>query len=135
MSESVGINNRRRFPRFKVEGELFVFHLDLGKIQEIGVGGVRFTYTEKVCLQGDYPEKGVLFTENNDLLVELPFKTVSDTSLEHLTSDHVKSRQRIIIFDDLAEDQLDQLEKFILGNVDIPAMEDSVIMDELAYWD
>ena len=132
-----GYYNRRRFPRFKVEGELFVLHSDLGQVQEIGIGGLLFTYVEKTCLQGNCPEKGILFTENNDFVVELPFKTVSDISLDHLPSGHsgqVNIRQRIIIFDDLAVDHLDQLEELILDNVNIPAMEDHATMDESAYW-
>ena len=133
MIESIGFNNRRRFPRFKVDGELFVLHRDMGKVQEIGIGGVLFTYVEQLCLQGHFPQKGILFTED-DFVLELPFKMVSDVYLNHFPSDQIKTRQRIIIFEDLAADQLDQLEELILGNVDIPVMEDYITLDELTYW-
>jgi hypothetical protein len=116
-----------------VEGELFVLHRDMGRVQEIGIGGILFTYVEQLRLQGNYPRKGIIFTED-DLVVELPFKTFSDAYLDHLPSGQVNTRQRIILFDDLAADQLDQLEELILGNVDIPVMEDYVTMDELTYW-
>ena len=118
----IGFNNRRRFPRFKVEGEVFVLHRDMGTVLEIGIGGILFTYAETLRLQDNYPEKGILFTENN-FVVELPFTTLSDASLDYLPSSQVNARQRIIIFYDLAGDHLDKLEKLILANVNIPAME------------
>ena len=129
----IGFNNRRRFPRFKLEGDLFVLHRDMGIVQEIGIGGVLFTYVEKLHLQDNYPEEGVLFTET-DFVVELPFKTVSDAFLDYLPLGQGNTRQRIILFDDLRADHLDQLEELILANVNIPTMDDSVTMDEVACW-
>ena len=105
----------------------------MGTVLEIGIGGILFTYIETLRLQDNYPEKGVLFTETN-FVVELPFTTVSDASLDYLPSSQVNTRQRIILFDDLAGDHLDKLEKLILANVNIPAMEEeeSVAMDNVA---
>jgi hypothetical protein len=127
-----GINNRRKFPRFKVKGNLFVLHRDMGQVHQIGIGGILFTYVEKLRLQGNYPEKGILFTET-DFLVEIPFKTISDTYLGHFPSSQLVTRQRIVIFNNLAADHLDLLEKMILANVNIPATEDYMPMKESAY--
>jgi hypothetical protein len=132
MTKQNWIKNRRKFPRFKVKGHIFVLHRDMGQVHQIGLGGILFTYVEKLRLHGDYPEKGILFTET-DFLVELPFKTVSDTYLGHFPSKQLISRQRIVVFNHLAADHLDLLEKLILANVNIPATEDYVPMEESAY--
>jgi len=116
-----------------MDGELFVIHRDIGEVQEIGIGGVLFTYVEQFCLQDNCPEKGILFSKD-DFVVELPFKTVSDTYLDHFSSGQVNTRQRIILFDDLAGDHLEQLEQLILANVNIPVVENSVVMDKAVYW-
>lgn len=86
------------------------------------MGGVLFTYAETEGSRNSLPSHGVLFTKEDDYLVELPFRTVSDT-IDHRTH-HGKYniRKRVVVFEDLSPPQVDQLEQFILDNVSDPAV-------------
>ena len=132
MAQPVRITDRRKFPRFTVEGNLFVLHRDMGQVHQIGIGGILFTYVEKLRLQGNYPEKGILFTAT-DFPVELHFETISDTYVENFPSNKLISRQRIVIFNNLADEHLDLLEKLILANVTIPATKDYAPIHQTTY--
>ncbi len=111
--------NRRKFPRFRTERELFVLHSDFGRIEEIGIGGMAFTYVEKNGPKNDQRKKGTLFSKEDDYLLELPLKTISDHIVCQSTSGKLNIRKRVVVFDDLERKEVDQLERFILNNANI----------------
>ncbi|MCB2183317.1 MAG: hypothetical protein KQH63_14885 [Desulfobulbaceae bacterium] len=111
--------NRRKFPRFKVENDIFVLHSDFGKVMEIGMGSIAFTYVEKNAQKNGHNGTGALFNQNDDYIIELPFKTISDTVVRKSTSARLNIRKRVVVFGDLEGEQVERLEKFILDNVTI----------------
>lgn len=119
MIQNIQANNRRKFPRFKIDKEIFVLHSDFGKVEEIGMGGMAFTYMEKKGPKIDGSKKGVLFSKKDDYLVELPLRTVSDDLVYLSTPGKPPVRKRVVIFENLKPDQLEQLERFILSNIDV----------------
>ncbi len=127
MAQKLRYNNRRKFPRFKVDTGLFVIHSDFGKVQEIGIGGLVFHYIEKDRESETFPATGVLFSQDDDYLVELPFKTISDISVQNSFISRFNLRKRTIIFGELEEEQLSQLETLILNNVVIPIQEEYLV--------
>lgn len=121
MAQEIRFRNRRKFPRFRATSELFVLHEDFGKIIEIGIGGAAFTYVAKESAHNGHPSLGALFARDDDYLVELPFRTISDTVIHQSVSGKLNIRKRVVVFDDLDDQQLDQLEHFILENVPVTA--------------
>jgi hypothetical protein len=113
------IKNRRKFPRFKVQNDIFVLHSDFGKVMEIGMGGIAFTYIEKDSPKNGAQNTGALFNQSDDYIIELPLKTVSDTIVRKSASDRLNIRKRVVVFENLESEQVDRLEKFILDNVPI----------------
>ncbi|MFH1215565.1 MAG: PilZ domain-containing protein [Pseudomonadota bacterium] len=120
MTQKTEHGNRRKFPRFTATTDLFVIHGDFGKILEIGIGGAAFTYVEKDCQRNGHSVQGTLFSREEDYLVELPFRTISDTVVSQSTSHRLNIRKRVVVFDELSDNQLEKLEKFILDNVALP---------------
>lgn len=127
MDKQVRYTNRRQFPRFKVDNGLFVIHSDFGKVQEVGIGGVVFHYIEKDHKQDGFPDRGVVFSQNDDYLVELPFNTISDTSIRNTSLSCYNLRKRVVAFGELSLEQLNQLETLILNNVVIPIQEEYLV--------
>ncbi len=119
MIRPMGCFNRRRYPRFKVEGGLFVIHSDFGQVHEIGIGGAVFTYIEKNRHPDGFPARGLVFSRRDRDVVELPFRTVSDISIRQSTFSIFNVRQRIVIFDGMNDNEMEQLERLILNNVSI----------------
>ncbi len=119
MIQPMGCFNRRRYPRFKVDGGLFVIHSDFGQVQEIGIGGAVFTYIEKNRRHNGFPSRGLVFSRQDREVVELPFRTVSDVSIRQSTFSIFNVRQRIVIFDGLTAEEMEQLEQLILNNVPV----------------
>ncbi len=124
MIRPIGCFNRRRYPRFKVDGGLFVIHADFGQVQEIGIGGAVFTYIEKNREHNGFPERGLVFSRRDREVVELPFRTVSDISIRQSTFSIFNVRQRIVTFDGLSDGEVELLEQLILKNVAILPPED-----------
>ncbi len=119
MIRPMGCFNRRRYPRFKVDGGLFVIHSDFGQVHEIGIGGAVFTYIEKNRHPDGFPARGLVFSRHDREVVELPFRTVSDISIRQSTFSIFNVRQRIVIFDGTNDEEMEQLERLILNNVSI----------------
>lgn len=120
MNQSLSMDNRRKFPRFSPNTDLFVLHAHFGKIINISMGGALFTYfgAERGNISNSSPVNGVLFARDDEYLVELPFKTVYDNVEQVAPGDKFNTiRKRAIVFDDLSTSQVDQLEQFILDNV------------------
>jgi hypothetical protein len=53
---------------------------------------------------------------------EIPFETVSDTVISKSPTSKPVIKQRRVIFGDLTEGQIQQLERFILNNASIPQL-------------
>ena len=121
MTQVSAEKNRRKFPRFKTQNELFVLHSDFGRIEEIGIGGMAFTYIEKEGHKNNSRNRGTLFSKEDDYLIELPVKTISDSIVYPSTSGKSNIRKRVVVFDDLQGEQIDQLERFILNNAVVQA--------------
>lgn len=117
MTKENGLINRRKFPRFKNVDDVYVLHSDFGKVLEIGMGGMVFTYVDKDNSKGNFPQRGTIFNRTDDYLVELPFKTISDTVARCSSSGKLNIRKRIIVFEDIKQDQVEKLEQFIVENV------------------
>jgi hypothetical protein len=123
MNQSLGLDNRRKFPRFSPNTDLFVLYTHFGKIINISMGGALFTYcaAERENISNSAPAKGVLFARDDEYLLELPFKTVYEDVEQIALGDQFNTlRKRAIVFDDLSTSQVDQLEQFILDNVRHP---------------
>lgn len=118
MEQSYSTENRRKFPRFTPKNDLFVLHSHFGKIINIGMGGILFTYAgTKDDPASSIPTKGVLFAKEDDYLVELPFKIVSDTVVHRTLRGKYNIKRRAVVFEDLNPEQVEQLEQFILDNI------------------
>ena len=117
MTKEISMKNRRKFPRFYSIDDVYVLHSDFGKVLEIGMGGIVFTYVDKDCQKNNLPQRGTIFNRNDDYLIELPFKTLSDTVARSSSSGKLNIRKRIVIFEDITTDQTEKLERFIVDNV------------------
>ena len=130
MNQPVSITNRRKFPRFIPKTELFILHshFDFGKIVNIGMGGMLFMYAEaeKDRSKNCSPAKGILFTKEDDYLLELPYRTVTDKVVQRTPQGKFNIRKRAVVFRNLSSRQVDQLERLLLDNISNPsAWEDS----------
>lgn len=117
MTKGLERNNRRKFPRFKVDTDLFVLHSYFGKVVEIGMGGIVYTYVEKDNLIDETDKKGVIFNGKDDYLAELPFRTISDAVLYKSPYRKLNIIKRVVVFDELEGDQIEKLEQLIMDNV------------------
>ena len=131
MTTNFNTLNRRRFPRFMPKKEMYVLHYNFGKVIDISMGGILFNYVDKEYLQGNPPEKGILFGYNDHYMDEIPFETVSDTVISKSLASKPVIKQRRVIFGDLTAGQIEQLERFILDNARIPQLAyDTQVIDE-----
>ncbi|MFH1216179.1 MAG: hypothetical protein V1706_06735 [Pseudomonadota bacterium] len=130
MTSQYGMLNKRRFPRFKPKKEMYVLHYNFGKVVDIGMGGVAFNYVDKEYLNEPPPERGILFGYNDHYMDEIPFKTVSDTTISKSSTSKPVIKQRRILFGDLTSGQIQQLERFILDNASIPQLTHEAIINE-----
>ncbi len=125
--------NRRKFPRFLPKKDMYVLHHNFGKVIDISMGGLVFNYVDKEYLQGNPPEKGILFGYNDHYMDEIPFQTISDTVLSKSPTSKTTIKQRRVTFGDLTASQIQQLERFILDNALIPQLAfESQLADENA---
>ncbi|MFZ5758765.1 MAG: PilZ domain-containing protein [Thermodesulfobacteriota bacterium] len=116
--------NRRKFPRFKAGDDLFILHGGFGKIVDIGMGGVAFIYVEKEKPRNGATCQGALFSREDDYLVELPFRTISDTVVRRSPSGRMNIRKRVVVYEELSDEQLEELERFLLDNLPLPTRPD-----------
>ena len=119
--------NRRKHPRFKPMKMIYVFHCDFGKVLDISMGGLVFTYIyDKENSNEQIPEKGVLFfsCEDKDNYIDsMPFDTVSDLAVSKPNlKNSWSTRQRRISFGKLSENQTEKLERLILKHINIPQL-------------
>lgn len=115
-------NERRKLPRFKPLRDLYVFHHEFGKVVELSMGGMVFTYLERASANLESPPKGILFDYQDQYIDDIPFETVSDQAAPSLRRNGHVIRQRHIQFGNLTEQQVQLLEQFILKNARIPQL-------------
>jgi hypothetical protein len=105
------------YPFFKPRREIYVLHGELGRIVDISMGGIRFTYSATDHLPAIPPACGMLFTNIDDYLEEIPLRVLSDKTIFHLLDSQYLLKERNASFGDLTEGQVRSLERFILKNV------------------
>ena len=123
MPKSTTSHNRRAFPRFKPQNDnMYVLDSTFGKVINIGMGGMLFTYSaDKICPDSSSSDC-IVFGCCEHFLEKIPFKTISDTSLSVSLNEEPSLRQCRILFGDLTQSQIDALENFMLRYVMIPQL-------------
>lgn len=110
------------YPRFTPRREVYVLHREFGRLAEISMGGIRFTYFDQAFFSTEPPAMGMLFTNTDDYLDEIPFHVVSDKMVSHLFASKYFLKERRIRFGELSANQVRTLERFILKNAHIPQL-------------
>ena len=109
-----------KFPRFTPRQEMYVFHQGVGRVLDISMGGVSFSYIADNQPVEELPVEGILFTHSGQHIQGVPFEIVADAVCSRFFSSDYFVRERQVRFGDLSEDQIRQLESFILTNAHIP---------------
>lgn len=111
-----------KFPRFTPSQEIYVFHNEVGRVLEISMDGVTFTYIADSRPPKEFPPEGVLFTIGGMYIQKIPFARISDHVHGNFFSSGYFIRERRICFGELSPDLTRQLECFILENAHIPQL-------------
>ena len=109
-----------KFPRFTPRQEMYVFHHGVGRVLDISMGGVSFSYIADNQPPQELPAEGILFTYSGQHIQGIPFEIVADAVSSRFFSSDYFVRERWIRFGELTEVQVRQLESFILNNAHIP---------------
>ena len=111
-----------KFPWFTPREEMYVFHLGVGRVLDISMGGVSFSYIADTPPLKELPEEGILFTHNGQHIQGLPFEIMADEISSRFLESNYFVRERRVRFGELTELQVRQLESFILNNARIPQL-------------
>jgi len=111
-----------KFPRFTPFLEMYVFHNVVGRVLDISMEGVSFTYIADHHPPEKFPAAGVLFTHVGKHIQEIPFKVISDHMHGQFFLSDYFIRERQIRFGELSAGLVKQLECFILENAHIPQL-------------
>ncbi|MCX5863938.1 MAG: hypothetical protein NTW42_02550 [Deltaproteobacteria bacterium] len=111
-----------KFPRFTPNQEMYVFHNEVGRVLDISMDGVTFTYIADNRPTKEFPPEGMLFTVGGTYIHEIPFERISDHVHGNFFSSGYFIRERRICFGELSTDLVKQLECFILENAHIPQL-------------
>jgi hypothetical protein len=108
----------RNLPVFRPRREIYILHHHFGRVVEIGMGGIRFTYLVRSGMAEPAPAAGTLFTAE-ETLDGIRFEVVAEGVL---APDHAGRllMERHLGFGELTGEQLERLERFILDNALIP---------------
>jgi len=99
---------------------MYVFHQGVGRVLDISMGGVSFSYIADSHPVEELPAEGILFTHNGQHIQGIPFEIVADEVCSRFFSSDYFIRERRVRFGELSEAQIRQLESFILHNAHIP---------------
>lgn len=110
------------YPCFTPRREIYVLHREFGRVTEISMDGVRFSYFDQAFFSTEPPAKGMLFTNTDEYLDEIPFHVVGDKSISHLFASKHFLKERKVRFGELSANQVRKLERFILKNAHIPQL-------------
>jgi len=99
---------------------MYAFHQGVGRVLDISMGGVSFSY-----IAGNHPpeepsKEGILFTHGGQHIQGIPFEIVADEVCSRFFSSDYFVRKRQVRFGELSKSQVRQLESFILNNAHIP---------------
>jgi hypothetical protein len=121
VGEKIGME-RRRYPRFLVEENVMVALQNgirrIGRVKDIGRGGLSFEHIDEGNLSESDSRKNVLLLVNDLRLPEIPCKIVYDTPLpipseyDRLTIQFI-TRRCGVEFEPLTDDQADRLDFFL----------------------
>lgn len=109
-----------KFPRFTPRQEMYVFHQGVGRVLDISMGGVSFSYIADNHPPEELPTEGILFTHSGQHIQEVPFEIMADEVCSRFFSSDYFVMERRVRFGELSEVQVRQLESFILNNAHIP---------------
>ena len=113
---------QRKFPRFSPRHKLYVLHRELGRVVNLGMGGLCFTYFDDPNRQSPLPQEGLLVTADNHYLEGLPFEVIADLVVIPHYHGKYRVRKRCVRFGELEDEQVEKLENFILENAHIPQL-------------
>ena len=109
-----------KFPRFTPRQEMYVFHQGVGRVLDISMGGVSFSYIADNPPPEELPREGILFTHSGQHIQGVPFEIMADEVCSRFFSSDYFVMERRVRFGALSEVQVRQLESFILNNAHIP---------------
>ncbi len=110
-----------KFPKFTPCQEMYVFHNEVGRVLEISMDGVSFTYIADDRPLKEFLPEGMLFTHGGKYIHDIPFERISDhVHGRFFPSDYI--RERRVRFGELSAGLVKQLECFILENAHIPQL-------------
>jgi c-di-GMP-binding flagellar brake protein YcgR len=112
---------RRNHTRFKAKaGAYTVFSarsIIPGRINDISLGGLCFSYVEGEEWYHESSELDILFGDDDFYLDKIPFETVSDTIIENESPySQIIMRRCGVKFGKMSSEQLEQLKHFITQN-------------------
>ena len=111
-----------KFPKFTPCQEMYVFHNEVGRVLEISMDGVSFTYIADNLPLKEFPPEGMLFTHGGKYIHDIPFERISDHVHGQFFSSGYIIRERRVRFGELSAGLVKQLECFILENAHIPQL-------------
>ena len=118
MSETEDFLEQRKHKRFRAQDGTYAIlkgpGKKLGQVINISIGGLAFRYIDI----GERPKKSyqldIFLTENSFRLEKLNFKTISDFEVDdEFNFSSIPMRRRGVQFEELEQNQLDQIEHFI----------------------
>lgn len=115
-------DNKRKFPCFSLQRDLYVIHRDFGKIIEISMGGLLFTYLDGSLPDTEIPSTGIFFNYSDQYLDKIPFEIGDDNIAQHMGPTGHRLRQRRIKFGAMSDEQIAEIEKLILANARMPQL-------------
>lgn len=118
---------RRKYKRFRVQERAFVAfgsHVsELGRIIDIGRGGLSFRYIAYGGRSNGSPELEICLADKSFSLEKVPFKTVWDFEIaDQFPSSRITMRRRGVQFGKLPQDQIPQLGYFIRNHTRVLEM-------------
>ncbi|ADH84868.1 hypothetical protein [Desulfurivibrio alkaliphilus] len=113
---------RKKFPRFAPRRDFYVLHREVGRVINVGMGGLCFTYFDDPSRQGELPEEGLLLAGTGQCVKGVPFETMADQVVVPLLAGKYRVKRRCVQFGELTEHQIEELERFILDNAYVPQL-------------
>lgn len=112
---------RRKYPRFKPDSKMYIMHGNFGSVTDISITGLAYIYCS---WEGDFmktlPEKATICGAEEHYLDDIPLVVVGDDAMLSSNQISPKIKKRRICFSDLTENQLTELEFFLLAHADVP---------------
>ena len=111
-----------KFPRFTPRQEMYVFHQGVGRVLDISMGGVSFSYIADNHPPEELPREGILFTHSGQHIKGLPFEIMADDVCSRFFSSDYFVRERRVRFGELSEVQVQATGKLYPEQCPYPAI-------------